>query len=252
MQNSNTSIADSPIQGRRAHSAGWLADLADFLRTALAITAKDIRVEMRTRELLSSMFVFALIVSLLFSYTLDLKPTQVADVASGLLWLIFAFAGVLGLNRVFVSETEGATLQGLMVAPVDRAAVFVGKWLSTVLFILVTQIVNVPVFALFANLPFANLISLVPVLVLGTAGFAAVGTLFAAIAGNTRMREVMLPILLLPLATPVLLASIELTSTALAGQSFESVRQWFSLLVAYDIVFVAVGMLTFETVLQDD
>lgn len=138
------------------------------------------------------MFVFALIVSVLFNYTLDLKSTQVNDVGAGLLWLIFAFAGVLGLNRVFVSESEGATLSGLLVAPIERAAVFLGKWLSTAIFIAVTQLINVPVFALFANLPFANLPALLPVLLLGSIGFAAVGTLFAAIAGNTRMREVML------------------------------------------------------------
>jgi heme exporter protein B len=230
----------------------WQHDLADFLRTALAITAKDIRVEMRTHELLSSMFVFALIVSVLFNYTLDLKATQVNDVASGLLWLIFAFSGVLGLNRVFVSETESATLAGLLIAPIDRAAVYFGKWLSTATFIFVTQLINVPVFALFANLSFRNLPQLLPVLILGTVGFSAVGTLFAAIAGNTRMREVMLPILLLPLVTPVLLAAIELTSTALAGHPYDAMINWFSLLIAYDIIFFVVGLLTFDVIVQDD
>ena len=207
---------------------------------------------MRTRELFSSMFVFALIVSVLFNFTLDLTATQVNDVAAGLLWLIFAFAGVLGLNRVFVSETEGATLSGLLIAPIDRAAVFLGKWLSTAIFMLITQLVNVPVFALFANLPFRNLPALIPVLVLGTIGFAAIGTLFAAIAGNTRMREVMLPILLLPLATPVLLAAIELTAAALAGKPYDSVLNWLLLLIAYDVLFMTVGLLTFDIVVQDD
>ena len=216
------------------------------------ITAKDLRVEMRTRELLSSMFVFALIVSVIFNYTLDLKPTQAHDVAAGLLWIVFAFSGVLGLNRIFVSESDVGTLQGLLVAPIDRAALFLGKWLSTVIFILVTQLINVPLFALFANLPFGNLLPLAPVFVLGTIGFAAVGTLFSAIAANTRMREVMLPVLLLPLTLPVLLAAIELSGTALAGQSFDAVRQWLSLLIAYDVIFLVVGLLVFETITQED
>ncbi len=229
-----------------------LLDAAAFLRKALTITAKDLRVEMRTRELLSSMFVFALIVSVIFNYTLDLKPTQAHDVAAGLLWIVFAFAGVLGLNRIFVSESDLGTLQGLLVAPLDRAALFLGKWLSTVVFILVTQLINVPLFALFANLPFENLLPLAPVFVLGTFGFAAVGTLFSAIAANTRMREVMLPILLLPLTMPVLLAAIELSGTALAGQSFDGVRHWLSLLIAYDIIFMVVGLLVFEAITQED
>ncbi len=210
------------------------------------------RVEMRTRELFSSMFVFALIISVLFNYALDLKPTQVSDVAAGLLWMIFAFAGVLGLNRIFVSESEAGTLQALLVTPVDRSALFLGKWLSTMIFVLVTQLVNVPLFALFANLPFGNLLSLTPIFILSTIGFAAVGTLFAAVAANTRMREVMLPILLLPLTIPILLAAIELTATALAGRSFDNVRHWLSLMIAYDVIFMVAGLLAFEAIMQEE
>jgi heme exporter protein B len=252
LENSNGSTVNLRAQSRPATSARWLRESGGFLRSALTITAKDIRIELRTRELLSSMFVFALVVSVLFSYTLDLKPTQVNDIAAGLLWLIFAFAGILGLNRVFVAESESGTLQGLLVAPIDRAALYLGKWFSTVLFIVVAQIINVPVFAVFANLPFQNLPGLFPVLVLGSLGFAAVGVMFSAIAANTRMREVMLPVLLLPLATPVLLAAIELTSAALANQPFETVRHWWSLLIAYDVIFLTVGLLTFEAITQDD
>ncbi len=242
----------APTVSAPSANVSWLRDAADFARKALAITAKDIRVEMRTRELFSSMFVFALIVSVLFNYTLDLKPTQAHDVAAGLLWIVFAFTGVLGLNRIVVAERDAGTLQALLVAPVDRAALFVGKWLSAVVFILITQAINVPLFALFANLPFANLLALLPVFVLGTFGFAAIGIMFSAIAANTRMREVLLPILLLPLVLPVLLASIELTASALAGQPLDSQRQWLSLLVAYDIIFIVVGLLTFETITQED
>ena len=251
MENSNSNIAGTPTLSREQAPTQTGAAL-DLLRKALAITAKDVRVEMRTRELLSSMFIFALIMSVLFNYTLDLKPTQIEDVASGLLWMVFAFSGVLGLNRIFTSESESGTLQGLLVAPLDRSALYIGKLLSTVIFVLVTQVINVPIFALFANLSFANLLALAPVFALGTLGFAAVGTLFAAIAANTRMREVMLPILLLPLTMPVLLACIELTGTALRGQSLDTARQWLSLLLAYDVIFVVVGALIFEVITQED
>lgn len=226
--------------------------LAAFVRKALAVTLKDIRVEMRTRELFSSMVIFALIVSVLFNYTLDLKPTQIGDVASGLLWMVFAFAGVLGLNRVFTTETEAGTLQGLLVAPLDRSALYLGKLMSTIAFIAVTQLINVPVFALFGNLPFGNLPPLLPIFFLGTIGFASVGTLFAAISANTRMREVMLPILLLPLTMPVLLSCIELTGAVLRGDPLDSAPQWLSLLIAYDVIFVVVGTLLFEAITQED
>ncbi|MBI5879521.1 MAG: heme exporter protein CcmB [Chloroflexi bacterium] len=251
MGNSKDTTAASPtppieVVPARTESAG------DFARKALAVTLKDIRIEMRTRELFASMFIFALIVSVLFNYTLDLKATQIEDVAGGLLWMVFAFAGVLGLNRIFTSESEAGTLQGLLVAPIDRSALYLGKLLSTVVFIAVTQLINVPIFALFANLSFANLLPLIPVFLLGTIGFSAVGTLFAAIAANTRMREVMLPILLLPLTMPVLMACIQLTGTVLRGQPIESDRQWLSLLLAYDVIFVVVGTLIFEAITQED
>lgn len=251
MGNSKDTTAATPtspleIAPARAETAG------DFVRKALAVTLKDVRIEMRTRELFSSMFIFALIVSVLFNYTLDLKPTQILDVAGGLLWMVFAFAGVLGLNRVFTSESEAGTLQGLLVAPLDRSALYLGKLLSTVAFIAITQLINVPVFALFANLSFGNLLALTPVFLLGTVGFSAVGTLFAAIAANTRMREVMLPILLLPLTMPVLMACIELTGTVLKGEPLDASRQWLSLLVVYDIIFVVVGTLIFEAITQED
>jgi heme exporter protein B len=226
--------------------------MKNFLKQALTITAKDLRVELRTRELFSSMFVFALIVSILFNYTLDLKETQVIDVAAGLLWMIFVFAGVLGLNRMFVSEQEGGTLQGLLVSPIDRSALFCGKWLSTVIFMLITQAIVVPFFALFANLPFDRLLWLAPIFFLGTLGFAAVGIIFAAIASNTRMREVMLPVLLLPLTLPMLLGAITLTSNVLAGKSIGAQPQWLSLMIAYDVIFITVGWLAFEIITQEE
>ena len=226
--------------------------MQNFLKQALIIAAKDLRVELRTRELFSSMFVFALIISILFNYTLDLKQTQIIDIAAGLLWMIFIFAGVLGLNRMFVAEQEGGTLQGLLVSPLDRAALFLGKWLSTVSFILISQVINVPFFALFANLPFERLLWLAPIFLLGTLGFAAVGIIFAAIAANTRMREVMLPVLLLPLTLPLLLGAITLTATALAGKPFADVWPWLALMVTYDVIFVTVGLLVFETITQEE
>jgi len=171
--------------------------LRNYVAKITAIVWKDVAAELRTKEAVSSMFVFALLTIVIFNFALDLTPVNTADVAPGILWVTFTFAGVLGLNRSFLREKDQGCLEGLMMTPVDRSALYFGKLLANWLFITAIEVVALPVFGIFFNLPVLRL-PIVPITLLGTLGFVAVGTIFAAMAVNTRLRDVLLPIMPVP------------------------------------------------------
>jgi heme exporter protein B len=208
-----------------------------YLRKVFAIVAKDVVAELRTREMLSSMFVFSLLVILIFNFAFDLRAENQKALAPGVLWVAIAFAGMLGLSRSFIMEKDRGSMEGLLLTPVDRSAIFVGKMLGNVLFIGVVEVVILPIFMVLFNLSAGDLPMLAGVMLLGTIGFAGVGTLFSAMAVHTRAREVLLPILLFPVVIPVMLAAVKLTAAILDRLSFAEVQNWFSLLVAFDLIF---------------
>jgi heme exporter protein B len=211
---------------------------------------KDLKIELRTKEAFSSSFVFSVLVLVIFNFALDLSSQSARELAAGLLWIAFSFAGVLSLSRSFALEREENCTQALLLAPVDRSGIFLGKFLANVIFMLATEIIVLPLFAVFFNIDIsARFGLLVLILVLGTVGFASVGTLFSAMASVTRMREVLLPLLLLPITIPVLIASVEATAYAIGA--IEDASFWFKLLVVYDVVFVTVSFLVFEHVVQE-
>jgi heme exporter protein B len=222
-----------------------------YVRKVLAIVAKDVAAELRTREMLSSMFVFSLIVILIFNFAFDLRAENQKTLAPGVLWVAIAFAGMLGLSRSFIMEKDRGSLEGLLLTPVDRSAIYLGKMLGNVLFITVVEIMILPIFMVLFNLPADVLPALLGVMILGTIGFAGVGTLFSAIAVHTRAREVLLPILLFPVVIPVLLAAVKLTAAILDGVPFAEVRNWFSLLVAFDLIFLALSFILFDYVMEE-
>ena len=222
-----------------------------YLRKVLAIVAKDVAAELRTREMLSSMFVFSLIVILIFNFAFDLRAENQKTLAPGVLWVAIAFAGMLGLSRSFIMEKDRGSMEGLLLTPVDRSAIYLGKMLGNVLFITVVEIIILPIFMVLFNLPAEVLPPLLGVIILGTIGFAGVGTLFSAIAVHTRAREVLLPILLFPVVIPVLLAAVKLTAAILDGVPFAEVRNWFSLLVAFDLIFLALSFILFDYVMEE-
>jgi heme exporter protein B len=221
-----------------------------YLRKIWAITAKDIAAELHTREMVSAMLVFAVLSLLVFSFALDLRGDMAEAAAPGVLWATVAFAGTLGLSRSLAREQQTGCIDGLLLAPVDRSAIFFGKVLGNLLFIGVVEIVLLPLTVILFNLPLLRP-PVMLVIALGTVGYAAVGTLLAAIAVNTRAREVMLPILLLPLAIPNLIAAVQATGGLIEGASLADVGGWVQLLVAYDLVIIAVSMLTFEYVVEE-
>ena len=222
-----------------------------YLRKIVAIVAKDIAAELRTREMLSSMFVFALLVILIFNFAFDLRADNQRTLAPGVLWVAIAFAGMLGLSRSFIMEKDRGSMEGLLLAPVDRSAIYLGKMLGNVLFITVVEVVILPIFIVLFNLSAEDLPLLAGVMLLGTVGFAGVGTLFSAMAIHTRAREVLLPILLFPVVIPVMLASVKLTAAILDRVAFDEVQNWFSLLVAFDVIFMALSVILFDFVVEE-
>ncbi|PKO20345.1 MAG: hypothetical protein CVU38_20600 [Chloroflexi bacterium HGW-Chloroflexi-1] len=222
----------------------------DFWQAVAAIIWKDIRAELRTKDIFSSMMVFALLATIVFNFAFELRVPDMKMVAPGIIWVAISFAGTLGLNRAFVIEQDKGSLAGLLLAPVDRSAIYFGKMLGNLLFMLVVEVILLPLVMIFFNLTLLTWQHLL-VLFLGTFGFAAVGTIFSAIAVNTRAREVLLPILLFPVLAPVLVAGVKMTGALLDGEIFSSLGNWLRLTLVYDVVFTVVAYLTFGYVVEE-
>jgi heme exporter protein B len=228
----------------------WTSEAWNFLGKVRAIVAKDIVAEVRTKEIFTSMVVFALLVIIIFNFAFELRRVDLALIAPGILWVAFTFAGVLGLNRSFILEKDRGSLEGLMLSPVDRSAIYLGKMVGNLIFMTVMEAVALPLFIVFSNLPIV-LGGLIPVIVLGTVGFAGVGTLLAAIAVNTRTREVMLPVLLFPIEVPLIIAAVKATQLVLEGKALAEAAAWLDLMVTYDVIFLVIAFLTFEYVIEE-
>lgn len=221
-----------------------------FVSKVLAIVCKDLSAELHTKEVISAMLVFSTLTLLIFSFALDLRGAMAEAAAPGVLWTTIAFAGTLGLSRSMAREEQSGCIDGLLLAPVDRTAIFFGKTLGNLVFMALVEVALLPLFSVFFDVPLVRPQVLL-VLALGTVGYGAVGTLLAAIAVNTRAREVMLPVLLLPLAVPVLIAAVQATSGLVEGATLSEVGGWTRILVVYDLVIVAVSLLTFGFVVED-
>lgn len=221
-----------------------------FLEKVLLIVEKDIRAELHSKEVISAMLVFSTLALLTFSFVLDLSGDTARIVAPGVLWVTIAFAGTLGLNRSLAREEQDGGIDALLLAPMERGAIFLGKAASNLLFMAAIEVVLLPLVAALLGVPLVRP-GVVLVLFLGTLGYAMVGTLLAAIAINTRAREVMLPVLLLPLAVPVLLAAGQATSGLVEGAALADVGGWIRILVVYDLIIAAVSMLTFGYVVEE-
>jgi heme exporter protein B len=217
-----------------------------------ALIWKEALVELRARETVLAGAVFALLVLVIFNFAFDLRVENVAEVAPGVLWVTVTFAGVLSLGRAFARERDRRTLDGLLLAPVDRSALYLAKVAASCSSMVVVEVVAVPAFIALFNLR-VELILLVLGLFLGTLGLAGVGTLFAAIAAHTRAREVLLPLLLFPIQVPVILATVKTTGAAIVvpGTEPQEVGQWLGLLVAFDALFLALSVILFEFAIEE-
>jgi heme exporter protein B len=223
----------------------------NFFRKVWFITWKDIKAEWRTREIFSSMFIFMLLVIVIFNFAID-PGSDPQTVLPGALWIAFTFAGILGLNRSFILERENEAFQGLLLCPVDRGAIYLGKMLGSLLFLSFTELIALPIFIVFFNLSVLNLLpKLGLIILLSTLGFIAVGTLFSAMSVHTKTREIMLPILLFPVVIPVIIGAVRATDRVLAQKPLSDITPWLNLLVAFDVIFLVASFLTFEFVVEE-
>jgi heme exporter protein B len=223
-----------------------------YLRVVLLVAGKDLRVELRSREQLVNLLFFALLVLVVFNFAFDFTVIDFVSLGPGVLWVAFIFSGVLAIGRSFQIEREQDRIQGILLAPIDRSAFYLGKVVATVLFMAVVEVLIVPIAVVMFNFRFsAAVILVILALVLNTIGFAAVGTLFAAMTTSTRRSELLLPLLLFPAAVPVALSAVKTTSHLLAGRPLSSYGHWLQMTAAYDIIFLAAAVLLFDYVLED-
>jgi heme exporter protein B len=221
-----------------------------FVRSLTAIIWKDLAAELRSRELLSAMLVFALLVILIFNFSLELDAQARSTVTAGVLWVTFAFAGTLGLNRSMAMEKDRGCLDGLLLAPVDRSAIYFGKAIGNLIFMLIVEAIVLPVYSVLYSV---NLFKpgLLLVIFLGSIGYVAVGTLLSSMAVQTRTRDVLLPILLFPLVIPVLIAAVKGSTGFLQGVEAVDIRPWLNLLIVYDVIFVAAAFMVFDYIVEE-
>lgn len=221
-----------------------------YLRALGAIVWKDLAAELRSRELLSSMLVFALLVILIFNFALELDIKARDTITAGILWVTFAFAGTLGLNRSMASEKDRGCLDGLLLAPVDRSAIYFGKAIGNLVFMFIVEIIVLPVYSVLYNVSLFQP-GLLLVIFLGSLGYVAVGTLLATMAVQVRTRDILLPILLFPLALPVLIASVKASNGFLQAIPLAEIMPWLNLLIVYDIIFTAIAFMVFDYVVEE-
>ncbi len=217
-----------------------------------ALLRKDLQIEFRTKETLASLLLLGLLTLVVLSFAFDPTSELRAEAAPGALWVAVIFAGVLGLNRSFLAERENDCMQGILLCPVDRGTIYLAKTAGNFVFMMAAQLFIVPIFIFFFNLAVTPALgSVFLTLALGVLGFAAIGTLFAAISVRTRAREVLLPLLMLPLVVPIFIAGVKITGHLLAGKPLAEVGPWMNLMVGFDAVFLIVGWLVFEYAVEE-
>lgn len=224
----------------------------ELIRHAWTIARKDLLVEFRSRTAILSAVVFVVLVLVVFNFGRD--PTAVAtiDLAPSILWVTFTFAAVLALNRAFQIELENQALDGLLLAPISRSSIYLGKLLANLIFVATVELIGVPLLALFFNvrvLPY--LAPLTAIIALATVGFVAVGTLFSAMTVRTRFAELLLPVLLLPFMIPPLSWATLATGRLLAGRPLSEIAGWLNMLAVYDVVFVTLAVLLFPATVNE-
>jgi heme exporter protein B len=221
-----------------------------YLTAVSAILRKDLAVEWRSRQLLVAMLIFTLMVILIFNFALELDARVRSEVSAGVLWATFAFAGTLGLSRSMALEKEGHALDGLLLAPVDRSAIYFGKSLANLLFMLAVAVIILPVYAILYNVNLLNT-GFLAVVLLGSWGYSSIGTLLAAMSIQARSRELLLPVLLFPLLIPVLVAAVRASSFFLQGLDSSYIWPSLNLLIAYGIIMPALAYIFFDFIVEE-
>lgn len=233
-------------------TAGDLPRVPGTIAAAWIIARKDLAIEFRTRSAFLSALVLSLLSIVIFFFAWDPTAVGPLDLAPGVLWVTFTFSGLLGMHRSFGVESHDAAMDALLIAPVPREAIFLGKALANLVFVLGVQAVALPALALFYNLPIgSSFLALAGVMLLAAIGLVAVGTMFAGMTANTRMAELLLPVLALPFFVPIVMPAAQATARLLAGRPVTDTFAWLRILLAFDLVFVWACALLFPLTLDD-
>jgi heme exporter protein B len=223
-----------------------------WLRFALAILRKDLRIELRTGEVVVATGMFALLVTVLAAFAFGLSSPAGVAAAPGVLWIAVAFSGILALSRTFLRERENGVFTAILLSPLPRGALYLGKMAGVAAFLLCVELVLVPLVELFFHAPLlANTAALLPIYLLGTLGYAAAGTLFAAMAVRTRLKDLLLGVVLFPLVAPALIAAIKGMDAVLAGGGLAAAADYLRLLAVFDLLFLVGGLWLFGTLFED-
>ena len=224
----------------------------NLFQATLLVARKDLAIEFRTRSAYFSALVFSLIGIAIFYFAWDATAVTSSDLAPGVLWVIFTFSGLLGLHRSFGVEHADRAIDGLLASPIDREAIYLGKALANLAFVLGVQALAIPAVALFYNLPMGGIVlPLAGVSVLAAVGLVAVGTLFSAMAANTRLAELLLPVLALPFFVPIVMGAAQVTARLLSGRPASEAVAWLRLLAGFDLVFVVACALAFPFTVEE-
>jgi heme exporter protein B len=224
----------------------------NFIGATLAVLRKDLAIEMRSREILLSTALFALLVVLLAAFAFDLDSLSKGSASAGVLWIAVAFSGVLALSRTFIREREFGVWTAMLLTPTPRAALYLGKLLGVLIFLLIVELLLIPIIQIFFHAPLLeNILSLAPLLLLGTLGYAAVGTLFAAMTVRTNMRDLLLGVILYPLSAPILIAAVKATGIVLGEGGLADARFYIDLLIAIDVIYLVGGLWLFGPLMED-
>ena len=216
----------------------------------IIIVWKDLLLELRSKDLVASIVVFGLLVVIVFNFALNNTPGRSEELAPGILWAAFAFSAILAMNRAFVRDQEQGGLEGLLISPVSRDAIFLGKALTSLIFMLLVEAVLLPVYAVMLDFSALSWY-LMLIIFLGTLGFAVVGTLFSAMAVQTRSREIMLPVLFFPVLLPVIIASVEASTRAIGGETFIGLGRWLPLIAVFDALFLVICPWVFSFIVEE-
>jgi heme exporter protein B len=224
--------------------------MKDYALSIWNILRKDLLLEWRSREQMGGMLVFGLLAILMFNFALELESSQTPGIVAGVLWVTLVFAGTIGLNRAMASEKANDCFDGLLLAPVDRSAIFLGKALGNTLFMWIVAAILLPLLAVLYPVNVLHS-EIVLIIALGTLGYSMAGTLLAAMTYQTRARDMLLPILLFPVALPVLLASVKATGMLLGGFPLADALFWVNMLLAFDVIFAVLGWMLFDFVVEE-
>ena len=223
----------------------------NYFKALFTIVKKDVLMEIRTKEVVNASLVFAILLVIVFSFIMEPGSEVEKKIAGGIFWMAVTFSGILGLNKTMMSELEGGNFEALMLAPVDKSAIFFGKVISNMLVLILLEIILIPLFLVFYSINIVSHPLMIAVLFLATYGYALVGTLFSMISVRTNSREIMLPLLLLPIMIPILIAAILSTNIFISGSDIIYSYNWIKLTAVFDIIFTAVIFGIFSAIIEE-